>query len=50
MVDKSVDCGLKPSLIDECVFYKDDVIFIVYVDDGIFIGKDNSKITRIIQQ
>ncbi|KAL7481100.1 hypothetical protein ACHAW6_006784 [Cyclotella cf. meneghiniana] len=39
-----------PSLIDECVFYKDDVIFIVYVDHSIFIGKDDSKITHLIQQ
>jgi hypothetical protein len=50
MVEKLIDCGFQPSLIDECIFYKDDVIFIVYVDDGIFIGKDNSKISHIIQQ
>ncbi|KAL7478579.1 hypothetical protein ACHAW6_004335 [Cyclotella cf. meneghiniana] len=50
LVNKLIDCRFQPSLIDECVFYKDDVIFIVYVDDGIFIGQDNSKITRLIQQ
>ena len=51
MVDKLVnDCEFQPSLIDECVFYKDDVIFIVYVDDGIFIGKDDNKISQILRQ
>ena len=51
LVNKLInDCGFEVSTIDECVFYKDDVIFIVYVDDGIFIGKDDNKITQIIQQ
>lgn len=50
MVEKLVDCGFQPSLVDECVFYKGDVIFIVYVDDGIFVSKDDSKVTEIIQQ
>ena len=29
--------GFKQSKADECVFYKGDVIFVVYVDDGILI-------------
>ena len=35
---------------DECVLYKNDVIFIVYVDDGIFVGPYDAKITSLIKQ
>jgi len=38
LVEKLCSIGFQPSLIDECVFFHDDVIFIVYVDDGIFLG------------
>jgi len=37
--------GFTPSLIDDCVFFRDDNIFMVYVDDGIFLGIDDSKLT-----
>jgi hypothetical protein len=30
--------GFTPSLIDDCVFFCNDIIFMVYVDDGIFLG------------
>lgn len=48
MVEKLQSIGFEPSLIDECVFYRDDVIFIVYVDDGIFISGDDNSITKAI--
>jgi hypothetical protein len=32
--------GFVASKVDECVFYKGKIIFIVYVDDGIFFGPD----------
>ncbi len=32
------------ALIDDCVFFRDDIIFMVYVDDGIFLGNDDSKL------
>jgi len=41
--------GFTPSLIDDCVFVRDDIIFIVYVDDGIFLGKDDSKLLDAIR-
>ena len=41
LVEKLRSIGFKPSLIDDCVFYRDDIIFMVYVDDGIFLGKDD---------
>jgi len=40
--------GFTPSLIDDCVFFHDDIIFMVYVDDGIFLGNDDSKLTDAI--
>jgi hypothetical protein len=49
LVDKLRNIGFEPSLIDECVFYKDDIIFIVYVDDGIFFGGDDMRITQVIK-
>ena len=50
LVDKLTSLGFQSSSIDECVLYKDDVIFIVYVDDGIFVGSDDAKITSLIKQ
>jgi hypothetical protein len=43
-MDKLVSLGFTPSLIDDCVFFRDDIIFMVYVDDGIFIGNDDSEL------
>jgi hypothetical protein len=49
MVEKLHSIGFKSSLVDECVFYRDDVIFIVYVDDGIFISGSDDSITKAIR-
>ena len=32
--------GLKQSLYDSCLFYSDHIITIIYVDDGLIMGKD----------
>eukprot|EP00804_Cyclotella_cryptica_P030662 CCRYP_015672-RA/>CCRYP_015672-RA protein AED:0.39 eAED:0.39 QI:0/0/0/1/0/0/2/0/140 len=40
----------KSSLIDECVFYRDDIIFIVHVDDGLFFGSDDDTLSLIIKR
>ncbi len=50
LVDKLRSIGFKPSLIDNCVFYRDDVIFMVYVDDGIFLGKDDEQLKAVIHE
>jgi hypothetical protein len=42
--------GFTPSLIDDCVFFRDDIIFMVYVDGGIFLGNDDSKLQAAIQE
>jgi hypothetical protein len=50
LVDKLREVGFQQSLIDECVFYRDDVIFIVYVDDGLFFGSDDDTLSLIIKK
>ena len=42
--------GFIPSSIDECVYTFGSLIFMVYVDDGILIGKTASDIDKIISQ
>ena len=49
LVDKLTSLGFTPSLIDDCVFFRNDIIFMVYVDDGIFLGNDDSKLTDAIR-
>jgi hypothetical protein len=49
MVEKLRGIGFEPSLIDECVFYRGDIIFIVYADDGIFISSNDDTITQAIR-
>ena len=36
--------GWKPSSVDNCLFTKDGILLIVYVDDAILISPDKSKI------
>ena len=50
LVDKLLSIGFTQSLVDECVFYRGEVIFIVYVDDGIFMGKNDQLINAAIEE
>ena len=50
MVDKLLDIGFEQSQIEECVFCNGNIIFIVYMDDGMFIGNNNDQLTEVIQQ
>ncbi len=50
LVDKLLEIEFKLSLIDDCVFYCRDVIFIIYVDDSIFLGSSNEQLTNIITE
>eukprot|EP00804_Cyclotella_cryptica_P023859 CCRYP_018129-RA/>CCRYP_018129-RA protein AED:0.14 eAED:0.24 QI:0/0/0/1/0/0/5/0/312 len=50
LVEKICSIGFQPSLLADCVFFCDDVIFIVYVDDGIFLGPNNQKLTDVIHE
>ena len=49
LVDKLLSVGFKQSQIDECVFYHGDMNFIVYVDNGLFIGHSDSKLETMIK-
>jgi hypothetical protein len=48
LVDKLTSLGYTASLTDDCVFYPGDIIFMVYVDDGIFLGKDYEQLKAAI--
>jgi hypothetical protein len=43
-----VKIGFVQSTVDACVFYRDGVIFMVYVDDGMFFCKIMDKIDQAI--
>jgi hypothetical protein len=38
LVNKLTSIGFQPLTIDDCVFFHGDIIFILYVDDGILLG------------
>jgi hypothetical protein len=49
LMDKLLSIGFTTSLIDDCVFFHDDIIFMVYVDNGIFLGNYDSKLQEAIK-
>jgi hypothetical protein len=49
LVEKLLSIGFTTSLTDDCVFYRNHVIFMVYVDDGIFLGDDDLKLQHAIK-
>jgi hypothetical protein len=50
LVDKLMSIGFTASLIDGCVFFHGDIIFMVYVEDGIFLGSDDLQLQEIIKE
>jgi hypothetical protein len=50
LVTKLREINFKQSLIDDCVFYQDNVIFIVYVNDGVFLGPLDQQLHDIINE
>ncbi len=43
LIDKLLSIGFTASLIDDCVFFRNDIIFMVYVDNGIFLVDNDLK-------
>ena len=43
------DRGFTPSDMDPCVFYKEDMIVLVYVDDMIAIARDDEQIDDLVE-
>jgi hypothetical protein len=50
LVTKIWEINFKQSLIDDCVFHRDDISFIVYVDNGIFLGPSDQQLHDIINK
>jgi hypothetical protein len=50
LVDKLTSLGYTSLLIDDCVFFRHDSIFMVYVDDGIFLGNDDAQLLQAIKE
>jgi hypothetical protein len=50
LVDKLTSLGYTSLLIDDCVFFRSDIIFMVYVDDGIFLGNDDAQLLQPIKE
>jgi hypothetical protein len=50
LVDKLMSIGFTTSLIDDCVFFRSDVIFMVYVDNGIFLGSNDLQLQEVIKE
>ena len=50
MVSKLKEVGFKVSTIDECLFYKDTSVFVLYTDDSILAGPDSKELDCIIKQ
>jgi hypothetical protein len=50
LVTKLQEINFKQSLIDNCVFYRDDIIFIVFVDNGIFLGSSDKQLCGILNK
>jgi hypothetical protein len=50
LVDKLTSLGYTSLLIDDCLFFHGDIIFMVYVDDGIFLGNDDAQLLQAIKE
>jgi hypothetical protein len=44
-----MDRGFKSSKVDQCLYMKDGMIVLVYVDDCIIVGDNMSKIDEFVQ-
>ncbi len=42
--------GFTPSLIDDCMFFRNDIMFMMYVDDGIFLGSKDLQLQDIVKE
>jgi hypothetical protein len=50
LVDKLMSIGFTMSLIDDCVFFCGGIIFMLYVDNGIFLGSDDLQLQEVIKE
>jgi hypothetical protein len=50
LIDKLMSIGFTMSLIDDCAFFCNDIIFMVYTDNGIFLGSNDSQLQEVIKE
>jgi hypothetical protein len=50
LVDKLTSLGYTAKLINDCVFFRGDIVFMVYVDDGIFLGNNDAQLQQAIKE
>jgi hypothetical protein len=50
LVDKLMSIGFTTLLIDDCVFFHGDIIFMVYLDNGIFLGSNDLQLQEVIKE
>jgi hypothetical protein len=43
------DVGFTQSKVDECIFYKGKVVYVLYTDDSILTGPDRKEIDRVVR-
>jgi hypothetical protein len=50
LVDKLTSIGFTTLLIDDCVFVHGDIIFMVYMDNGIFLGSEDLQLQEVVKE
>ena len=50
LVDRLTSLGYTSLLIDDYVFFRADIVFMVYVDNGIFSGNDDVQLLQAIKE
>jgi hypothetical protein len=50
LINKLTSVGFTPLLKDDCVFFCNDIIFMVYINYGIFLGSDDLQFQDIIKE
>ena len=50
LMNKLMSIGFTTSLIDDCVFFCNDIIFMVFVDDSIFLSSNNLQPQDVIKE
>ncbi len=49
-VDKLTSIGFTASIIDDCIFFHSDIIFMVYINDGIFLGSNDLQLQEVVKE
>jgi hypothetical protein len=50
LIERLKRVGFEQSKVDECIFYKGEIVYILYTDDSIIAGPDTEEIDRVIKE